>query len=219
MFLCVKDIPSVCNVKLLNIDNHTAFNTVKWHAELFWHFRLAWLCDMVSGHMAPCSGDLWLACHSMLAWCLAHVILFWVGDFGFVCSLWSRVGLGNHVPKGFYIVAAMPDIYPSDRNKHSQPLKTKSPAPWKQDKKEVTHFLNIYPFHTSFTAFFLPFSLWWCGEDVIGSRVCVWQCCLCLMFVLVLYTVQSVHFTPSLHVHSITIPVCLRFNLHNDLEV
>jgi len=31
----------------------------------------------------------------------------------------------------------------SERNKHSQPLKTKSPAPWKQDKKEITHFLNI----------------------------------------------------------------------------
>jgi len=29
---------------------------------------------MASGHVTR-SGDLWLACHAMLAWCIPHVIL------------------------------------------------------------------------------------------------------------------------------------------------
>lgn len=118
------------------------------------HFRQAWLCDMASRHMAACSGDLLLVCNSMLAWYIAHN-LFWVVDIVFVCSLQSRVSLGNHVPQGFYIVAAMPDLYPSDRNKHSQPLKTKYPAPWKQDGNYSLseYWLFSHLFHFFFCTF------------------------------------------------------------------
>lgn len=131
--------------------------------------------------------------------------LFWVDDFVFVCSLRSRDSLGNHVPKGFYIVAAMLDLYPSDRNKHLQPLKIKSPAPWKQDKKEIT--FRILTLFTPLSLLFLY--LFICGQDVIG----VWQCCLC-------FTVSVVQ--KSVHLSSLSIPFlssCLRFNLHKVSEV
>lgn len=66
--------------------------------------------------------------------------------------------------KGFYIVAALPDLYPSDINKHLQALKTKSPAPRKQDKKEIT--FRILTLFTPLSLLFLY--LFICGQDVIG---------------------------------------------------